>query len=238
MRYLTHFAQTDSRQSAQQADTLIILLPGAYQQPEDFIEHGFVRSVQARGLPVDLIMAELSFSQIADRTALAEIHYDLIQPAIKKGYQNIWLAGISIGGYVAIAYANTYAPLANRLSGLLLLAPYPGNRMTTKIIASAGGIQSWSPELITEEDTELGNWRWLKMHADATNIEVYLGYGEQDRFADGHLMMSQALPENRVNKIAGEHAWPIWQQLWCDFLDTRFGEQAFTKTQFGKAIHA
>ncbi|WP_020167562.1 MULTISPECIES: alpha/beta hydrolase [Methylotenera] len=239
MRYLSHFAQTDSKQSAEQADTLIILLPGAYQQPEDFIEQGFVRTVQERDLPIDLIMAELSFSHIADRAALTEIHSDLIQPAINKGYKSIWLAGISIGGYVAIDYANHYAQHCdNRLSGLLLLAPYPGNRITTKTIASAGGIQSWMPESIADDESELANWRWLKTCTDSTNIEVYLGYGEDDRFADGHLMMAQALPENRVNKIGGEHTWPVWQQLWCHFLESRFGEQALTKTQFVKAIHA
>lgn len=243
MRYLSYFARTDSEKSALQANTLIILLPGAYQQPEDFIEQGFIRAVQERDLSIDLMMAELSFSHIADRTALTEIHTDLILPAITKGYKNIWLAGISIGGYVAIAYANRYAEYCDgRLSGQLLLAPYPGNRITTKLIADAGGIQSWQPESIAEEDTELGNWHWLKTHADATNIEVYLGYGADDRFADGHLMMAQALPENRVNKIAGEHTWPVWQQLWCDFLDARFAEQSSTKTlakaQLGKAIHA
>lgn len=241
MRYLTHFAGSDASESdvsesnlKAQATTLIILLPGAYQQPEDFIEQGFVSALQERALSIDLIMTELSFSHIADRTALTEIHNDLIQPAITAAYKNIWLAGISVGGYVAIAYSNRYPA---QLAGLLLLAPYPGNRITTGEIASAGGIKAWSPAYIAEDDTELSNWNWLKTHADCTDIEVYLGYGENDRFADGHLMMAQALPKNRVDRIAGEHTWPVWQQLWCNFLDTRFAEERLNK-QFVKASHA
>ncbi len=214
MRYLTHLAQIGNR-----ADTLIILLPGAYQQPEDFINQGFVSAVDERELSVDLMMAELSFSHIADLTALAEIHNNLISSAISKGYQNIWLAGISIGGYVAIAYANRYPA---QLTGLLLLAPYPGNRITTKEVALAGGVQGWTPESLTDEDTERGNWNWLKAHANSTNIEVHLGYGEDDRFAESHLMMAQTLPDARVDKIAGEHSWPVWRQLWHNFLDKRF----------------
>ena len=217
MRYLTHFAESASR-----SDTLIILLPGAYQLPEDFIGNGFVSVLQERELPVDLIMAELSFSHIADRTALTEIHQDLILPAIENGYQNIWLAGISVGGYVAIAYANCYAPAIDRLTGLLLLAPYPGNRITTGAITSAGGIKAWQAGSIAEEDTELSNWNWLKTHADSGEIEVYLGYGADDRFADGHAMMAEILPHNHVDKIAGDHTWPVWQQLWSNFLDRRF----------------
>lgn len=217
MRHLTDLAQP-----GQQADTLVILLPGAYQQPEDFIEQGFVQAVRKRRLAIDLIMAELLFSQIADQSALPEIYNSLIKPAQAAGYKNIWLAGISIGAYVAMAYAGRYP---DQLAGLLLLAPYPGNRMTTGEIAFAGGIKAWTPDAIPDEDTERGNWYWLKTHADTTDIEVHLGYGEDDRFAESHLMMAQALPVARVYKIPGDHVWPVWQQLWHNFLDKRFGEQ-------------
>jgi len=216
MRYLTDLAQP-----GQHADTLLILLPGAYHQPEDFIKEGFVQAVRQRQLAVDLIMAELSFSQIADQSALPEIHNSLIQPAIAAGYKNIWLAGISIGAYVAMAYAGRYPD--QLLAGLLLLAPYPGNRMPTGEVAFAGGIQAWAPDAIPDEDTERHNWYWLKTHANSKDIEVHLGYGEQDRFAESHLMMAQALPAIRVDKVPGDHVWPVWQELWHTFLDKRFG---------------
>lgn len=219
MRHLTDLAQPEQR-----ADTLVILLPGAYHQPEDFIEQGFVQAVRQRQLNIDLIMVELSFSQIADQSALPQIHDSLIQPAITAGYQHIWLAGISIGAYVAMSYAERHP---DQLAGLLLLAPYPGNRMTTGEIAFSGGIMAWTPDAIPDEDTERGNWYWLKTHASATNIEVHLGYGEADRFAESHLMMAQALPATRVDKVAGDHVWPVWQQLWHNFLDKRFSAKRF-----------
>lgn len=223
MRHLTVLAQP-----GQYADTLVILLPGAYQQPEDFIKEGFVQAVRQRQLGIDLIMAELSFSHIADQSALSEIHSNLIQPAIAAGYQNIWLAGISVGGYVAMAYAGRYP---RQLAGLLLLAPYLGNRMTTGEIAVAGGIQLWTPDAISDEDTERLNWHWLKIHANAADtevcpIEVHLSYGEDDRFAESYLMMAQALPAARVDKIPGDHVWPVWQQLWHNFLDRRFSKNS------------
>ena len=123
-----------------------------------------------------------------------------------------------------MAYADRYP---NQLAGLLLLAPYPGNRMTTAEIAYAGAVRAWNPEMIPDEDTERGNWYWLKTHANAdtanlTPIEVHLGYGEEDRFAESHLMMAQALPVGHVNQISGEHVWPVWLQLWHNFLDKRF----------------
>ncbi len=214
MRQLSYLAQP-----RQHAETLVILLPGAYHLPEDFIKEGFVTAVQERQLPIDLMMAELSFHHIADQTALTEIDTHLIQPALSKGYKNIWLAGISIGGYVTIAYANRYPA---KLAGLLLLAPYPGNRITTGEIAQAGGIMEWLPEAVADDDTELGNWRWLKANANAKDIEIHLGYGEDDRFAKSHFMMAQALPVAHVDRISGGHVWPVWLCLWHNFLDKRF----------------
>lgn len=218
MRQLSYLAQP-----GQYAETLVILLPGAYHQPEDFIKEGFVTAVQERQLPIDLMMAELSFHQIADQTALSEIHTDLIQPALGKGYKNIWLAGISIGGYVTIAYANRYPA---KLAGLLLLAPYPGNGITTGQIAQAGGILEWLPEAVADDDTELGNWSWLKANANTKDIEIHLGYGEEDRFAKSHCMMAQALPVACVDRISGGHVWSVWLCLWHNFLDKRFVKES------------
>lgn len=207
--------------AGQRAQTLMVLLPGAQHGPADFIQAGFVSAVRARELALDLIMAELEFRQVADLSALADLHENIMQPAQEAGYRLIWLAGISIGGYIAMAYAQRYLQL---LHGMLLLAPYPGNRMTTNEIRDAGGIAGWTSAPIAADDTERHNWRWLKTrqaHA-AVPIEIHLAYGEDDRFAASHAMMAEALAPERVSHVAGGHVWPVWQQLWCGFLDRRF----------------
>lgn len=205
--------------SEQAADTLIIMLPGANHQPEGFIDEGFVSALREGQFPVDLIMAELPFSHIADTTAVDALHQDIVQPAKAKGYRKLWIAGISIGGYLAIAYANRYP---GQLDGISLLAPYPGNRITTGEIAAAGGIHNWLPEMIAEDDTERHNWLWLKLN-QASGPKLYLGYGTEDRFVEGHKIMATLLPERQVDVVKGEHVWPVWLQLWHRFLDKEFG---------------
>lgn len=213
----------DLARPGQQAATLLILLPAAYQQPEDFIHNGFVAAVRARALDIDLIMAALSFDQVCVDSAALEIALKLIQPAVAAGYQSIWLMGISIGGYAAMAYADTYPP---QLTGMLLIAPYPGNRMTTAEIANAGGLASWTATAIAIDDTERRNWRWLQTQGQsATALELYLAYGEHDRFAPSYVLMAQTMPAARVEHIAGGHSWPVWLQLWQQFLDKRFVNQ-------------
>ncbi|MDO9151483.1 MAG: alpha/beta hydrolase-fold protein [Methylotenera sp.] len=217
MRHLIDLANPDKK-----AHTLIILLPGANHLPEDFIAQGFISAVRQRQLNIDLVMPELAFDQIADQTVLLKIHDTVMQPYVAMGYTNIWIAGISIGAYVAIAYVHRHPEQVN---GLLLLAPYPGNRITTSEIALAGGIKAWAPDAIADDDTERGNWYWLKSHANTTHTnttEVHLGYGEDDRFARDIAMMAQILPDEYVDKIPGDHVWPVWQQLWHNFLDKIF----------------
>ena len=214
MRSLADFAQP-----GRQAETLIILLPGALHQPEDFVREGFVDAVRNRGIAMDLLLAGLRFDHVADEQALPQLHAELVEPSLAAGYRHIWLAGISIGGYVAMNYADRYP---GGMAGLFLMAPYPGNRMTTQEIAAAGGLLSWQPGKLAEGDTERRNWRWLQSH-EKSGIEVHLGYGAEDRFAPGHAMMAEALPAGRVDCVAGGHDWPAWRDLWQRFLARRFG---------------
>jgi pimeloyl-ACP methyl ester carboxylesterase len=209
MRFLV-----DSATTGQKASTMVILLPGATYLPEDFITQGFIQAVRERDLDIDLILPELQFEQIADQSALRALNREVVAPAFSQ-YETIWLAGISIGGYIAMAHAHYYP---GQIHGLFLMAPYPGNRMTTGEIANAGGLHAWQPGVIADDDIERGNWAWLQ-HTQA--VKIYLGYGTEDRFADGIALMEQAIPATQVDKIPGDHTWPVWQQLWLNFLDKK-----------------
>ncbi|BCM25125.1 alpha/beta fold hydrolase [Methyloradius palustris] len=220
MRILTDLYPHD-----QLAPALLILLPGAYGMPEDFVAYGFVSALRDQQLPMDVAMLELPFNQVADDSLLAEIHTQLVQPALAAG-QAVWLAGISIGGYLAMAYAESYP---NQIAGMFLMAPYPGNRMITNEIMAAGGLASWSPEAVTTLDTERRIWRWLKESA-TINIPIHLGIGQDDRFSAGHRMMATALPPAHVDSIAGGHEWAVWRQLWQNFLDRQFMQESLSES--------
>ena len=199
------------------ADTLVILLPGALHGPQDFLREGYADAVQARGLALDLQFAALEFEHVASEQALPELRDDLLKPAIEDGYRSIWLAGISIGGYVAMRFADRFP---GYVQGLFLMAPYPGNRMTTNEIAQSGGLAAWQPGALAGDDAERGNWRWLQRPG---KVEVHLGYGSEDRFATAHGMMAQALSAEHVDQVGGGHDWSAWRTLWERFLDRRFG---------------
>jgi pimeloyl-ACP methyl ester carboxylesterase len=202
------------------ASTRILFLPAAYTGPEDFVRAGFVAAVRERGLPLDLVFAELNLQHLADHTLLRRIRHELVLPARALGCRAIWICGISLGGFVALACAERYT---SEIDGLCLLAPYLGNRMITGEIERANGVAGWQPGELGPDDDERRLWRFIKSRPHLPTVR--LGYGREDRFANSHRLMAAALQPEEVDVIPGGHEWPVWSQLWNRFLDTQFIQQ-------------
>jgi hypothetical protein len=206
------------------AATRVLLLPAAYTTPDDFLREGFVKAARDRALPVDLVFVELKVQHLTDRTILRRLRHEVVLPARALGCRSIWLGGISIGGFVALAYAERYP---EEIDGLCLLAPYLGNHIVTGEIERANGVHEWTPGELAADDDERRIWRFIKEHR-ARPSPLHLGFGRDDRFADSHRMMASALAPECVDVVPGGHEWSVWRQLWENFLDARF--QANTAT--------
>jgi pimeloyl-ACP methyl ester carboxylesterase len=199
------------------APTRVLLLPAAYTTPDDFLREGFVKAVRHRVLPVDLVFVELKLQHLTDRTILRRLRHEVVLPARALGCRSIWLGGISLGGFVALAYAERY-PL--EIDGLCLFAPYLGNHIVTGEIERANGVHEWTPGELADDDDERRIWRFIKEHR-ARPSPLHLGFGRDDRFADSHRIMASALAPESVDVVPGGHEWPVWRQLWENFLDAR-----------------
>ena len=173
------------------APTLVVWLPGAFQCAQDFIDAGFESAVRSRELPIDLEFVDLESQHLGDRSVLEELQRDVVAPARARGCRSIWLAGISLGGFTALAYAELYQ---EAWDGLCLLAPYLGNRTLIAEIAGAAragasALSDWQPGALVESDEERRLWRFIQA-LPATARPVYLGYGSEDRFAAAHGLMA------------------------------------------------
>ncbi len=199
------------------AATCIVCLPGAYHAPEDFVAAGFDRCVRERGLPIDLLFVDVELQHLGDRRALGQLKREIVAPARAAGCRALWFAGISLGGFIALDYAASHP---GELDGLCLLAPYLGNRLLTGEIGRAG-LGAWSAGDAAQADEERRVWRFVQDH-DRRSRLLYLGFGQDDRFAEAHGLMAQALAEDAVDRVPGGHDWPTWTTLWENFLDARF----------------
>jgi pimeloyl-ACP methyl ester carboxylesterase len=200
------------------ASTLMVWLPGAFHGPEDFVHAGFDKSIARRGLDIDLQFADLALDHLGDRSAIVHLARDIVRPAREAGCGSVWLGGISLGGSFVLDYA---ASAAGPWDGLCLLAPYLGNRLLIGEIARGGSLAAWQPGPLAESDEERRIWRFVQARG-AGQPPLYLGYGRQDRFAQGLDLMAQALPPAAVQVIEGGHDWPTWSALWEGFLDLRW----------------
>ena len=194
------------------APSLMVLLPGALMTPQHIADAGLFDAVMQRGLALDLMALDLHAHDRGDLAALKILDQQVLAPA-RAQYKHIWLGGISRGGQLAMSYL---AEQTGRLDGICLLAPYPGSRLTTNAIARAGGLQAWNPSDAQMQDPEFRLWHWLKR--PTVDAPVFLGYGEQDRFADGMQLLAAQLPMADVRTVPGAHDWTAWTALWTRFL--------------------
>ena len=196
----------------------IVVLPGAYQASGDAVRAGFAAAIQERGLPVDLALVDMTLAHVTDRTVLAQLRAQVLAPARAAGCQRIWLAGISLGGMMALFYAARYPA---EVDGLCLLSPYLGNRMILTEILSYPSLADWYASAaavgrdVWSEERSL--WGFIAQHAPL-GPRWYLGFGQDDRFVAAQRLLARQLPVSAVDEVAGGHDWPVWRQLWERFL--------------------
>lgn len=204
--------------------TLLVLLPGAYDVPRDYITHGFISEIRRHGWPVDVVAVDAHVDYYTSQSVVRRLHEDVIEPARERGYARIWLGGISLGGFGSLLYVHQHPGV---VEGVILLAPYLGARSQVRDIGRAGGLVHWKParDLPLDEEQEMLAWLGQLLASGGSKPDLWLGYGASDRFASAIGVLAEALPADHVRRIDGGHDWPTWRALWTLLLDARpFGE--------------
>ena len=198
--------------------TLLVALPGAGDCAQDLIDQQFVQVLRERQLPVDVFAVDVPMDDYLERKVVLRMADEVISPAREAGWNSIWLMGISLGGMGALAYVREHP---QDIVGVILLAPFLGTRGLIAEVTRAGGLDRWHPGAIPDGDEERHLVAWVK-HKTMDNPDtplIYLGYGQEDRFAAASQLLSQRLPPDRVTMVPGGHNWSTWLALWCRMLD-------------------
>jgi pimeloyl-ACP methyl ester carboxylesterase len=206
------------RSQTVQRHTLVVFLPGRGSGVSSFGEEGLVQELRRKRPELDMIGVEAHLGYYADRTLPVRLKEDVITPAKKLGYDDIWLVGISMGGLGAVLYDTAYP---GDITGICLLSPYLGEGSIMQEITRAGGLAAWQPGAGQHLDQEREIWLKLKAYADnkKSDSRVYLGYGTDDRFAETNGFFGQLLPAGQVVTAKGGHDWPTWRNLWDRMLE-------------------
>jgi pimeloyl-ACP methyl ester carboxylesterase len=197
-----------------QAPLLVVMLPGVYSLPRDFIDEGFVRTLHARGFAADVWLVDSHLGYVENGTLLERLHSDVIVPAQHLGYPRVWLVGISLGGFAALGLLRRQP---DAVAGVLAIAPYVGRPELVQRVAAAGGAASYA-RAANPDDPEGSLWSWIGHAPAAQRDKIHLYSGSQDRFIEGQRLLAALLPRDHVLELPGDHNWPVWNALWQRWL--------------------
>lgn len=204
-----------SRPAEKPRRCLLVMLPGRGDRAADYAAHGFLEALQKRPLAVDAVVPDAVVGYYARRTLIERLRDDVVEPARRKGYEQVWVLGISMGGLGSLLYAKEQPGV----TGVMLLAPFLGDADVLEEIEKAGGPRSWTPRRASDDDYQRDLWAYLQRVLASDQPRLALGFGEQDRMADGHRLLASALPADRVYRTTGGHDWEAWARLWNALLD-------------------
>lgn len=195
---------------------LAVILPGRYAAPETFAP--FAGAVAARGIPLDVVAVDAHLGYYRTRTVLARVREDVILPARANGYDEVWLAGASLGGLGTLLYLRDHA---EDLSGVLAIAPFLGEDEVIDEIIAAGGPQKWRPPAtIAGDDIGRNIWSFLTSEEFLrSKVPVSLGWGTGDEFDRSNGLLASLLPTERTFANPGGHDMKTWSEIWARFLD-------------------
>lgn len=197
------------------SDTLVVMLPGIKDEAEQFLIEGFVGGNDGTAESFDVVVVGPEFGDYVSGTFAARLRNDVIAPARARGYDDIWLLGVSIGGFGSLLYAGEFPA---DIRGIVLLAPYLGGKRTPRAIEAAGGLEAWRGA--GRPSPFVDGWialRTLLQHPDAT---IVLGFGGDDRLAATYTPLLATLPQSQVYTVAGGHGWATWAPLWQQIKST------------------
>jgi pimeloyl-ACP methyl ester carboxylesterase len=203
---------------------LVVLLPGRYGSPENFSYAQFAAVSIAGRVPADVIAADARVAYYFHGNLIERLHQDVILPARARGYDQIFLAGVSLGATSALLYLGEHP---QEISGVLLMSPYLGKDDVVGEVVAAGGLARWQPPAAYgPADFERRAWAVLKRMTGGGAVPLYLAYGDHDRFLTSDRLLAAVLPAGHVLIVPGHHDWPTWRVMWSRFLATGALEQA------------
>ncbi len=219
-----------SEHGPDKARGLVVFLPGFGDGPDRFTANGFVQRVRGLNQGWDLVAADAHFGYYRSWSIVRRLREDVIEPAKAKGYKEIWLVGISMGGFGAISYAQAYP---EEVAGVVIMAAYMGDSDVVGEVVEQG-LRQWRPppDLSAIEDGEERHsyavWSWLQTYVDGQGDKpkMVVAWGRSDSARRPLGELAKVLPEGQVFTAEGGHKWTTWRGLFATIAPLLLGPRA------------
>lgn len=203
---------------------LFVFLPGRRDRASDFARRGFIAMAQSRIPGLDCVAVDATIGYYLDASVADRLQREIIEPARRLGYREIWLVGVSMGGLGAFFHERAYP---GEVNGLILLAPFLGDDL--KLFAeidAAGGAIAWARgQPATAAHGNKGEfqrelWRFLGrlQTSQHCQLPIWIAYGEGDRLLPGIERLKSGIPAECVFRLKGGHTWDVWKNGFAEIL--------------------
>lgn len=194
---------------------MVVVLPGVGDTLSRMRHSGIVEAVQKNMPDADVALVELTLPYYIKTPAANRLHDEIVKAARERGYEEIYLAGASMGGMGALMYENQHP---KEIDGLILMAPFMGNAALLAEINAAGGLAKWepgpAPAVLNANTGPRENWRVVRSWAvDPGRAQhVWLICGQADRFHPAAELIASQLPKQNFITLEGGHGWKVWSE--------------------------
>lgn len=206
--------------TSQGASCVIVLLPGLGDPPSRFEQHAFQHALAKSEVPCDLEVVDSHFGYY--REAVIAERLGALLVGLRERHEQVWLAGVSLGGYGAALSARARPDLVD---GVILISPFLGVpssvRPLVERIEREGGLDAfegpvaWPTNPRKHFTMAEPLWLWLGERARAEGgPRLVLAFGEDDGFAWKHRVVGAALDAQDVIRLPGGHDWDTFSRLW------------------------
>jgi esterase/lipase superfamily enzyme len=193
--------------------SLVVLFPGFTGKGIHFEQQGIIDAIREHGFEADIMALNIKPRIYFHKEFVEVLRKDIILPAKSKGYNSIYLIGISMGGHGVLLYATKHP---EDIDAIFVLSPFISGTMQSNAILKAGGIENWDDCPFLGWDHACRLWKSLKDYVSdpRRSSNVFLGYGDDDVFVKQCRILAQLLPPENVFTVEGEHDWTTWKKLW------------------------
>jgi len=194
---------------------LLIILPGRGIQPEDCVDYGILEPLGER-TKLDVIIPDAHLGYYLNKSVTDRLQADVLEPALSQNdYDRVYVAGVSLGALGAFFLERDWPGHFYRI---YLIAPFLGqSEALIESLEAAPSLAQWTPPPdLDAEEYELELWTMLAENArgEIDLGEIWLIYGEDDRYGRLQKVLGRSLPPDRVITAPGGHEWEVWIGLW------------------------
>lgn len=195
------------------APCVLVMLPGIGDPPERFEDSG-ITGLAAEAC--DVLIVDAHFGYYRDANVVPRLS-EVLEP-LRQRYAQIWLVGVSLGGYGAALTAQARPELVD---GVVLIAPFLGLERSTRPLVTRverEGLAAFSTDATRTDPRKHFMeveplWNWLAERAKTgEGTEVYLGWGSRDRFAPTLQLIGAAF-EGHTYTAEGAHDWDTFARI-------------------------